>query len=76
MTADSFCEQPLRVWQSKGLFCEGVKLGFAQILRLWCNALNGSATGDKPVRPLVAIPFFIIGGTILKPLYFVLLLRR
>ena len=76
MIADSFREQPLRIRQSKDLFSKSVKLGFAQILRLWRNALNGSTTSDEPVRPLAPVSFFIVGGAVFKALYFVLLLCK
>ena len=76
MIADGFCEQPLRVWQSKDLFRESVKRGFAQILRLRCDALNGSTTGDKPVRPLAPLSLFIVGGAVFKALDFVLFLCK
>ena len=76
MVADGFCEQPLRVRQSKDLFGKGVKLGFAQLFRLRSNALDGCATGDKPVRPLAPFSLFLVGGTVFEPLNFVLLLRK
>ena len=76
MVADSFHEKPLRVWQRKDLFGKSVKRGFAQIFRLWCDALNRCATGDKPVRPLAPLSLFIVGGAVLKALDFVLLLRK
>ena len=69
-------EQPLRVWQRKDLFGKSIKRGFAQILRLRCNALNSSAASDKPVRPLAAVTFFVVGGAVLEPLNSVLLLRK
>ena len=76
MAADGFREQSLRVRQRKDLFGKSVKLGFAQLFRLRCDALNGSATGDKPVRPFAPISLFVVGGTVFKPLDFVLLLRK
>ena len=76
MIADSFREQSLRVRQSKDLFCKSVKCSLAQILRLRSNALNGSTTGDKPVRPLAPFSFFVVGGTIFEPLNFVLFLCK
>ena len=76
MIADGFCEQSLCLWQCKDLFGKSVKRGFAQILRLRCNALNRCATGDKPVRPLTAITLSVVGGAVLKPLDFVLLLCK
>ena len=76
MAADSFREQSLYVRQHKNLFCKSVKLGFAQILCPRCNALNGSTTGDKPVRPLAPFSFFIVGGSVFKALNFVLFLRK
>ena len=76
MAADSFHKKPLRIWQSKDLFGKGVKPGFAQLFRLRCDTLDGCAASDKPVRPLAAITLFIVGGAVLKPLNFVLLLRK
>ena len=76
MISDGFCEQSLRVCQRKGLFGKGVKRAFTQILRLRCDTLDGCATGDEPVRPLALISLFIVGGAVLKPLNFVLLLRK
>ena len=76
MIADSFREQPLRVWQRKDLFGKSVKRAFAQILCLRCDALDGCATGDEPVRPLAPISLFIVGGAVFKALNFVLLLRK
>ena len=76
MVADSFYEQSLCVRQSKYLFRESVKLGFAQILRLRCDALNRCATSDKPVRTLAPISLFVVGGAVFKALDFVLLLRK
>ena len=69
--ADVFREQPLRVRQSKDLFGKSVKLGFAQLFRLRCDALDGCTTSDKPVRPLAPISLFIVGGAVLKALDFV-----
>jgi len=74
--ADGFREQPLRVRQSKDLFGKSVKLGFAQLFRLRCDALDGCTTSDKPVRPLAPFSLFIVGGAVLKALNFVLLLRK
>ena len=74
--ADGSREQYLCVRQSKDLFGKGVKRGFAQILCLRCDALDGSTTGDKPVRPLAPISLFIVGGAVFKTLDFVLLLRK
>ena len=76
VAANGFCEQPLCVWQSKDLFGKSVKLGFAQIFRLRCDALNGSTTGDEPVRPLAALSLFVVGGAVFKALNFVLLLCK
>ena len=76
MISDGFCEQSLRVCQRKDLFGKSVKLGFAQLFRLRSNALNGSTTGDKPVRPLAPFSLFVVGGTVFEPLNFVLLLRK
>ena len=66
----------MHIRQSKDLFGKGVKRGFAQILRLRCNALNRCATGDKPVCPLAPFSLFVVGGTVFEPLNFVLLLRK
>ena len=74
--ATGFYEQSLCVWQGKDLFHKSVKRAFTQILRLWCDALDGCATGDKPVRPLAPFSLFVVGGTVFEPLNFVLLLRK
>ena len=76
MIADGFREQSLRVRQSKDLFCKSVKVGFAQSLCLRCDALNGSTTSDKPVRPLAAFSLFVVGGAVFEPLDFVLFLCK
>lgn len=76
MIADSIREQPLRVWQSKDLFCKSVKLSFAQNLCQWCDAFDGCTTGDKPVCPLAPFSLFVVGGAVLKALDFVLFLRK
>ena len=76
MVADGFRKQPLCGWQRKDLFGKGVKRGFAQILCLRCNALDGCTTGDKPVCPLAPFSLFIVGGAVFKPLDFVLLLCK
>ena len=76
MIADGFREQSLCVRQSKDLFGKSVKRGFAQLFRLRCDALDGCATGDKPVRPLAPFSLFIVGGAVLKALDFVLLLCK
>ena len=76
MVADDFCEQSLRVWQRKDLFDKSVKCSFAQIFRLRCDALNRSATGDKPVRPLAPLSLFVVGGAVFEALNFVLLLCK
>lgn len=76
MAADSFHEKTLCIWQSKDLFGKGVKRTFTQILRLRCNALDGCATGDKPVRPLAPLSLFIVGGAVFKAPDFVLFLRK
>ena len=76
MIAGDFHKQSLRVRQSKSLFCKGIKRSFAQIFRLRCDALDGCATGDKPVRPLAPFSLFIVGGAVLKALDFVLLLCK
>jgi hypothetical protein len=74
--ATGFYEQSLCVWQGKDLFRESVKRAFTQILRLRCDALDGCATGDKPVCPLAPFSLFIVGGAVLKALDFVLFLRK
>ena len=66
----------MRVRQSKDPLCKSVKLGFAQILRLRCNALDGCATGDEPVCPLAPFSLFIVGGAVFKAPDFVLFLRK
>ena len=76
MAADSFREQSLRVRQRKDLFDKSVKVGFAQSLCLRCNALNDSATGDEPVRPLAPFSLFIVGDAVFKALDFVLFLCK
>ena len=76
MIADGFREQSLCVRQRKDLFGKSVKLGFAQLFRLRSNALNGSTTGDKPVRPLAPISLFVVCGTVFKLLLFVLELQE
>jgi len=76
MVANGFCEQPLRVRQSKDLFRKSVKCSLAQIFCLRCDALNRSTASDKPVRPLAPISLFVVCGAILKPLDFVLLLCK
>ena len=76
MIADSFREQSLRVRQRKDLFGKSIKRGFAQLFRLRSDALNGCTAGDEPVRPLAPISLFIVGGAVLKPLDFVLLLCK
>ena len=74
--ADGFREQPLRIRQSKDLFRKSVKLGFAQILCLRCDALDRCTSGDKPVRPLAPISLFLVGGAVFETLDFVLLLCK
>ena len=64
------------VRQRKDLFDKSVKVSFAQSLCLRYNALNGSATGDEPVRPLAPISLFVVGSAVLKALDLVLLLRK
>ncbi len=76
MAADSFREQSLRVCQSKELFGKSIKRAFAQLLCLRCDTLDGSTTGDKPVRPLAPLTLFVVGGSVFEPLNFVLLLRK
>jgi hypothetical protein len=76
MIADSFREQLLRVWQSKDLFRESVKRGFAQILRLRCDALNRSTAGDEPMHPLAPFSPFVVGGAVFETLDFVVFLRK
>ena len=76
MISDGFCEQSLRVCQRKDLFGKSIKRAFAQILCLRCDALDGCATGDEPVRPLAPISLFVVGGAVFKALDFVLLLHK
>ena len=76
MISDGFCEQSLRVCQRKDLFGKSIKCSLAQTLRLRGDALDGSTTGDKPVRPLAPFSLFIVGGAVLKALDFVLFLRK
>ena len=76
MVVGGFCEQPLRIRQSEDLFGKSVKLGFVQLFRLRCDALNRCTTGDKPVCSLAPIPLFVVGGAVLKALDFVLLLHK
>lgn len=76
MVTDSFREQPLRVRQSKDLFGKSVKLGFVQLFRLRCDALDCRTTGDEPVRPLAPFSLFVVGGAVFKALDFVLLLYK
>lgn len=71
MIADSLHEKSLRVRQSKDLFSKSVKFGFTQIPCLRCDALNGSAARDEPVRLLAPISLFIVGGAVSKALDFV-----
>ena len=68
---DRFHEQALDFWDSKDFFRKGVKLGFGQHLCQRCDTFNGCATGDKVVRPLAPISFFIVGDTVFKLLLFV-----
>ena len=76
MISDGFCEQSLRVCQRKDLFGKSIKRAFAQILCLRCDALNGCTTGDEPVRPLAPFSLFVVGGTVLKALDYVLFLYK
>jgi len=76
MISDGFCEQSLRVWQSKDLFGKSVKRAFTQILRLRCNALDGCTTGDKPVCPLAPFSLCIVGSAVFKPLDYVLFMYK
>ena len=64
------------VWQGENPFCKSVKRGFAQIFRLRCDALDGCATGDKPVRPLAPLSLFVVSGAVFKTMDFVLLLCK
>ena len=66
----------MHIRQSKDLFRKSVKRSFAQIFCLRCNALDCCTTGDKPMRPLAPISFFIVGGSVFKALNFVLLLCK
>ena len=66
-----FHKQALDLRDGKGFFRKSVKLGFAQNLCQRGHALNGSSTGNQPVRPFLAVAFFIVGGTVFKLLLFV-----
>ena len=70
---DRFHEQALYLRDGKGFFRKGVKLGFGQNLCQRCDAFNGCATGDKMVRPLAPISFFVVGDAVFKLLFFCLL---
>ena len=72
MFVDRFHEQSLDLRDGKSFFSKGVKLGFGQNLCQWCDAFNGCATGDKVVRPLAPIAFFVVGDTVFSLLFFVL----
>ena len=76
MFVDGLHEQALDFRQGEGFFRKGVKLGFGQNLCQRCNAFNSCATGDKVVRPLAPITFFVVGDTVFKLLLFVLELRK
>ncbi len=76
MISDGFCEQSLRVRQRKDLFGKSIKRSFAQLLRLRSSTLDGYAAGDKPVRPLALFSLFVVGGTVFKPLNYVLFLYK
>jgi len=69
--ADNFHGQSLRIRQSEDLFGKSVKFGFTQSPCLRCDALNGSAASDEPVRLLAPISPFIVGGAVSKALDFV-----
>ena len=71
MFVDGFHEQALDLRQGEDFFHEGIELGFAQHLCQWGYAFNGCTSGDQPVRPLPAVTFFIVGGTVFKLLLFV-----
>ena len=76
MFVDRFHEQTFDLRQVKNLFGKGVKLSFGQSFCQRCDALNRCSTGDKVVRPLAPISFFVVGGAVFKTLNFVLLLRQ
>ena len=76
MFVDRFRQQALDLRQVKNLFGKGIELGFGQSFCQRCDALNGSATGDEPVRPLAPFSPFVVGGAVFEPLNFVLLLRK
>ena len=76
MFVDRFHKQAFDLRDGKGFFCKGVKLGFGQNLCQRCDAFNGCATGDKVVRPLTPISFFVVGDTVFNLLLFVLELRE
>ena len=76
MLVDGLHEQALGLRQGEGFFRKGVKLGFGQNLCQRCDTFNGCATGDKVVRPLAPISFFVVGDTVFKLLFFVLELRE
>ena len=76
MFVDRFHKKALDLWDGKGFFGKGIKLGFSQNLCQRCDAFNGCATGDKVVRPLAPISFFVVGDAIFNLLFFVLELRE
>ena len=76
MFIDRFHEQALDLRDGKSYFRKGVKLGFAQNLCQRCDAFNGCATGDKVVRPLTPITFFVVDDAVFDLLFFVLELRE
>ena len=76
MFVDCFHEQALDLRDGKSFFRKGVKLGFGQTLCQRCDTFNGCATGDKVVRPLAPITFFVVGNAVFNLLFFVLELRE
>ena len=76
MFIDRFHKQALDLRGSKSFFCKGVKLDFGQNLCQRCDTFNSCATGDKVVRPLAPIAFFVVGDTVFNLLFFVLELRE
>ena len=73
---DRFHEQAFDLRDGKSFFRKCVKLGFGQNLCQRCDTFNGCATGDKMVRPLAPISFFVVGDAVFKLLLFVSELRE
>ena len=69
---DRFHKQALDLRDGKSFFSKGVKLGFGQNLCQRCDAFNGCATGDKVVRPLAPITFFVVSDAVFNLLFLVL----